>query len=263
MSALVKVESLQQPATLHFDEAQVQLLKNTICKGSTDEELKFFLMACQRTGLDPFAKQIYSVPRGGQRVIQTSVDGYRIIAERTGRYAPGREPTYAYDKNGQLFSATSYVQKQTKDGSWHEVACSAIMAEYDGKNNFWKKMPHLMLAKCAECLCLRKAFPAEMSGTYAEEEMHQAETTINVKPLDIERLSTSQVIELVTLFNQCSPEYQKTLNDFIQKKYNTIIFDDIPHDQYEKMKKPLLLKSEEYQKQLAEAEMNMNIKEVE
>lgn len=262
MTALTKVETLQQPATLTFDKAQIELLKNTICKGSTDEELKFFIFACQRTGLDPFAKQIYSVPRGGQRVIQTSVDGYRIIAERTGKYAPGREPTFTYDKQGALFSATSYVQKQTRDGSWHEVAASAMMQEYDGKNNFWKKMPHLMLAKCAECLCLRKAFPAEMSGTYAEEEMQQAET-INVKPvLHEEKLSTSQVIELVTLFNQCSPEYQKTLNDFIQKKYNTIVFDDIPADQYEKMKKPLLLKSEEYQKQLAQAEMN-NIKEVE
>jgi hypothetical protein len=147
-TALQKVEPISQPMTLSFDEAQIHLLKSTICKGSTDEELKFFIFACQRTGLDPFAKQIYSVPRGGQRVIQTSVDGYRIIAERTGRYSPGREPTYAYDKEGNLFSATSYVQKQTKDGSWHEVAASAMMAEYDGKNNFWKKMPHLMLSKC-------------------------------------------------------------------------------------------------------------------
>lgn len=248
MTALIKVEPIQQPATLSFDKNQIELLKNTICKGSTDDELKFFIFACQRTGLDPFAKQIYSVPRGGQRVIQISVDGYRIIAERTGKYAPGREPTFTYDKQGSLFSATAYVQKQTKDGTWHEVAASAMMSEYDGKNNFWKKMPHLMLAKCAECLCLRKAFPAEMSGTYSDEEMQQSEP---------EKLSTTQVIELMTLFNQCSPEYQKTLNDFIHKKYNVVVFDDIPAEAYEKLKKPLLLKSEEYQKTLALAEMEI------
>src|SRR6185369_15855724 len=107
MTALTKVEKTQI-ATSHFDEKQVELIKNSICKGASNEELQFFLMACQRTGLDPFARQIYSVPRGGQRTIQTSVDGFRLIADRSGKYAPGREPTYEYDKSGNLMSATSY-----------------------------------------------------------------------------------------------------------------------------------------------------------
>lgn len=148
MTVVTKIENISPGLSGGFDEKQIQLLKNTICKGSTDDELRFFLMACQKTGLDPFSRQIYSVPRGGQRVIQTSVDGYRLIAERTGRYTPGREPTYTYKKDGSIQSATAYVMKQTKDGSWHEVAASAFFDEYDGKNNFWKKMPHLMISKC-------------------------------------------------------------------------------------------------------------------
>lgn len=255
-TALQKVDPANQAVGFTFDEPQVQLLKSTICKGASDDELKFFIYACQRTGLDPFAKQIYSVPRAGQRVIQIGVDGYRIIAERTGRYSPGREPTYTYDKNGSLLCATAYVQKQTKDGSWHEVAASAFFTEYDAKNPMWKKMPHLMLAKCAECLCLRKCFPSEMSGTYSDEEMQQSDIEIKIcKP----KLSIDQVIELQKILVQCDAEYQDTIKSFIKKKYNVEILDDVPAEDYQKIKTAFETKSKEYQKKLAEAEMD-NIK---
>lgn len=252
MNALQKVEPIQSPA-MGFDNAQINLLKTTICKGSTDDELKFFIYACQRTGLDPFARQIYSVPRGGQRVIQTSVDGFRVIADRTGHYSPGREPTFVHDKDGNLVSATAYVKKQTRDGTWHEIAASAMMMEYDGKNNFWKKMPYLMLAKCAECLALRKAFPAEMSGIYGQEEMDQA------NPAPKFPLTMEQTIELANILKDCSEEYKKQVNDFIPKKYKVDILDEVPAEEYEKLKKAFANKRDEHQKALAEKEMTINV----
>jgi phage recombination protein Bet len=167
-----------------FTGEQVSLIKRTIAEGATDDELRLFLYQCKRTGLDPFSKQIYCIQRseGGRRkmTIQTGIDGYRIIADRTGRYAPGDDTTYSYD-DGKVESATAFVKKRTSDGTWHVVSSTAFFSEYagftrDGKlTHMWKEKPHVMLGKCAEALALRRAFPAELSGIYTAEEMSKAD----------------------------------------------------------------------------------------
>jgi phage recombination protein Bet len=184
---IVRIDSAQIASQTGYDRSQVDLVKTTIARDATDEELLFFLNVCQRSGLDPFAKQIYLIKRwdnkAGREIAtpQTSIDGYRLIADRTDRYAPGREPTFTYaDDSGIPHSATAYVKKLA-GGIWHEVAATAFYAEYvqttkkDGRpTQFWRDKPHLMLAKCAEALALRRAFPAELSGVYTREEMDQA-----------------------------------------------------------------------------------------
>lgn len=175
----VMVQEKAALVPLVFDEKQVELIKNTVAKGTDNNQLSLFLYTCKKTGLDPLIRQIYAVVRqtknGPQMSIQTGIDGYRLIAERTGKYAPGKEPLFKYDKDGKLFSATAYVNKYVA-GGWHEVAATAIFKEYFQPNNhIWLKMEHTMLAKCAESLVLRKAFPAEMAGVYTQDEMSQAE----------------------------------------------------------------------------------------
>lgn len=155
-------------------DGKIDLIKRMYCKNCSNDEIEIFVHACKRTGLDPFSKQIYAIKRGGILTIQTGIDGLRLIAERTGNYSPGKESTFTYDDKNNLISATAYIKKRTPDNTWHEVAACAYFDEYNAKQGLWQKMPRAMLAKCAEALALRKAFPAEMSGLYSSEEMDQA-----------------------------------------------------------------------------------------
>ncbi len=170
-----------QEQTSRFTPEQIDLIKRTVANGTTNDELKLFLYMASRTGLDPFARQLYAIKRKGKMVIQIGIDGYRVIADRTGRYAPGREPTFHYDNEGKLKSATAYVKKLV-GGTWHEVAATAHWEEFypgDGEIGFmWRRMPHTLLAKVAETQALRRAFPAELSGLYTNEEMAQADSDI-------------------------------------------------------------------------------------
>lgn len=165
-----------------YTREQVELLKRTVCKGATDDELKLFLHVAERSGLDPFARQIHAVRRWNSdinayvMVSQTGIDGYRLIAERTGKYAPGKEPVFKYDAQGKLESSTAYVMKLVRE-TWFEVAASARYDEYVAKkkdgtpNNMWATKPHIMVAKCAEALALRRSFPSDLAGIYVEEEV--------------------------------------------------------------------------------------------
>ena len=185
---------------------QLTTWTNTYMKGATPDELTLFANVCKRTGLSPEMKQIYPVPRWDSKIgknvfsFQTSIDGFRLIAERTGRYAPGKQADYIYNDKNEVISATAYVKKCTVDGTWHEVAVTAFYDEYVQKTKdghptqFWDRMPHVMLAKCAESLALRKAFPAELSGLYTQEEMAQAQRE-EEKPKN-QPISPEQVIQI-------------------------------------------------------------------
>ena len=167
-----------------YDTSKIELVKDTIARGASDDELMLFLHLAQRSGLDPFSRQIYLIERRANvngewkttRQPQTGIDGLRLIADRTDRYAPGRQPSYTYDATGGLLTATAYVKKFVR-GEWHEIAATAHYDEYvqrkkDGQpNQMWAEKPHIMLAKCAEALALRRAFPAEMSGLYTADEI--------------------------------------------------------------------------------------------
>lgn len=209
-----------------YSNEEMDLLKTTLCKGCNNEQFKLFLKVCAYTGLNPFLKQIYPVVRDAwdkdsrQKIptmtIQTSIDGYRLIADRTGKYCPGREATYTYNSQNELVSATAYIKKRTPDGTWHEISATAFYDEYVQQfedketkkmkpTKFWENMPHNQLAKCAESLALRKAFPADLSGIYTKEEMTNGLTEAEVIPIERVNQDTGQIeamAEIRTLTEQ-------------------------------------------------------------
>lgn len=185
------------------------VIKSMYCKNLNDSEIAVFSHVCKKTGLDPAVRQIYAIKRGNQMTIQTGIDGLRLIAERTGNYSPGREPTFIYDEKGKMIAATSYIKKRTSDNVWHEVGCTAYLEEYDTKQGLWNKMPRTMISKCAESLALRKAFPAELSGLYSDEEMDQAKGTIDLKDIPLEESQCAMLDMLILEINDCEKHKQK------------------------------------------------------
>lgn len=161
-------------------EQRVALWRKSFAPDATDIEFQTFVEIVRRTGLSPEARQIYLTGRYDKKKnrniynVQTGIDGYRLVADRTGKYAGNDDPVY--DDEGKPRKATVTVFKLI-GGVRCPFTASARWDQYypgDAQGFMWKKMPHLMLGKCAEALALRKAFPSELSGLYTNEEMEQA-----------------------------------------------------------------------------------------
>lgn len=183
---------------------RLQVVKDVIAKGATDVELQFFAEVCKRTGLDPFMKQIYCIKRGsgddedgsGKKItIQAGIDGFRVVAERTGKYNGQSEPQWCgpdgvwrdvwLDEEYPPNAARVAVYRKDWDRPAWGIAHFAEYVQQDryGKPaRMWRKMPRGQLAKCAEALALRKAFPMELSNLYTPEEMAQADSPVDEGP---------------------------------------------------------------------------------
>jgi len=164
---------------------QTQLISTTIAPGCSNDELRLFAYACQRTGLDPFSKQIYAIKRGGKMTIQAGIDGLRSIAERTGQL-DGSE-THWCGEDGVWtdvwLAAKPPAAAKTilhRKGASHPFVGVARFADYNVGQGLWSKMPAAMIAKCSEALALRKAFPADLSGVYSTDEMDQEVEPVTV-----------------------------------------------------------------------------------
>jgi phage recombination protein Bet len=152
------------------------LLRRTITAQLSDDEYALFLAACERSGLDPFARQIYAMRRGNRLVIEATIDGLRLSAERTGKYSGQLGPEWCGPDGvwrdiwtSEQFPTAARVGIKRSDFT-EPLWGKALYSEYVQETEFWRDMPTLMVAKVAEALAFRKAFPQQFSGLYTPEE---------------------------------------------------------------------------------------------
>jgi phage recombination protein Bet len=151
----------------------------------TEREVDQFLLECQLYELEPLGGQIYAVWENGSMRAVATIDGMRLLAERTGMYEGQNDPEWC-DAEGNWtdywagddvpLAARVRVHRKgakvptTGTANWHDFAPQGDA----GADSLWNKTsgkPAHMLSIRAEALALRKAFPAQLSGLYTAEEL--------------------------------------------------------------------------------------------
>ncbi len=169
----------------NYQREQAELIRSVIAPDLNDIELAYFLEAAKALRLNPFQRQMYAIVRGsGEKrrlTLQVGIDGYRALAERSLQYGGQVGPWWCGDDEvwhevwlSKKPPAAARIGIVRRDFAEPLYAVALYTSYAVAENKLWEKMPDVMLAKCAESLALRKAFPAETAGLYTHEEMMQA-----------------------------------------------------------------------------------------
>lgn len=189
-----------QTSVLNFTAEDKETMRKSLCSTLNDGEFETFIKVCSYSSLNPFKKQIYAIKRNTKKgpvvTFQTGIDGFRAIANRTGLH---EATEILYKGKGEDKQFQDYWDSEQapsvckalvyKKGCERPFVAQARLKSYIVSiNPLWTSQPENMLAKCAEALALRKAFPEDLSGLNTSEEMGQADrpTAITATPTEIE-----------------------------------------------------------------------------
>lgn len=213
-----------------FSDQQVAALRQLGVQDASPADLEVFFHVAKRTGLDPFARQLYLVGRrqkdGDNWVtkytIQTGIDGYRLIGRRAADHARVKvsvsAPEWA-DREGRwhdvwlLGSSTPPAAARvtiTRDGD--PFVAVALFDEYAQRTNrgdltsMWRNRPAGQIAKCAEALAWRLAFPQDLAGVYVEDELHAADAEVAPVPAPARRSGMARARAAVVGDPDADPE---------------------------------------------------------
>ena len=207
------------PYTAKYNDAQLALIRATCAQRAGETDFALFMCTADRLGLDPFANQIWLSARWDERAQREAfqplvkIDGFRSIADRTGE-SDGQDGPYWCGNDGVWKDVWVHEHAPTaakvisyRKGHAHGYVGIATFTSYaptkDGQlDPLWARMPDVLLAKCAEAMALRKAFPMQLGGLYTPDEMKQASSSPKPPRKPEETEVELEIAELDQLFGR-------------------------------------------------------------
>ena len=202
MSNEITQQSGNTALTIHPDQTtftpdQQAALQQLGVQANSAADVAVFFHQAKRSGLDPFKREIYMITRKGKPTIQTGIDGFRVIANRSPAYQGQTEAQWCgpdgvwkdvWLSTRPPSAARVGIHRRGFIAPVYGVALFTEYAGYKSERNgggltrMWETKPAVMLAKCAEALALRKAFPQDLAGLYTSDEMSQADSDYEPPP---------------------------------------------------------------------------------
>ena len=153
----------------------------------------------QRTGLDPFAKHLYLREDWNKKAnrnvysVASTIEGFRIVAADNSTYEGQTAPEWC-DRNGKwsevwvadgppVAARIGVYVRGYREPMWGIARFNEYKPEGSG-GFMWTRMASHMIAKVAEALAIRKAYPKQLSGVYTDDEMQQADARNDEKGAD-------------------------------------------------------------------------------
>lgn len=228
---------------MEFNLSEIELIKNTVAKGATDDELQMFLYLAKEYNLDPFKKEIWFVKLNGITSIMTSRDGYLKYAQMNEDFQGLMSFVV---KEGDVFEidASEYKihhrfgpNRGAVLGAWarcdrkekNPFIAYVEFSEYNKDTNIWRNYPSAMIQKVAEVFVLKRAFG--INGLVTKEEIGDIEAEPGVveenKPQTITRAQQKRMFAISEgnqeIVRQAINEYGFTSTGDVTKEiYNKI-----------------------------------------
>jgi phage recombination protein Bet len=225
-----------------FRKEDVALIKETVAKGTTDQELALFLFTAREAGLSPLLKEIWSYKDSkGNLIIFAGRDGFLKSAQKNSAFAGIRSSEVRENDEFTMDIANNKIvhNKNFKEAG-KIIGAYAIAFRKEGeptvewapfdvynKNwNVWKTHPAEMIKKVAETHALKKAFgisalQSEFDFEVNNDKVYPIDTN---EPVSLDEISyVTKLLNNSTLDEEQRTEIENELGSLTNARYEELL----------------------------------------